>query len=106
MNKTINDIMEKYKAGEITIEEANAQRKEADAGFSLNPEKNPGGGWTEAEMAEGFMPGEEREALPKTPDMRRRKELAGQIVEQETASGPFMVEYDEDGYAVKATRKR
>ena len=46
MNKTINDIMEQYKAGKITPEEANAKLKEAGANFSLDPNKNPGGGWT------------------------------------------------------------
>ena len=43
MNKTINDIMEQYKAGKITLEEANAKLKEAGANFSLDPNKNPGG---------------------------------------------------------------
>ena len=56
MNKTINDIMEQYKAGKITVEEANAKLKEAGANFSLDPNKNPGGGWTKEEMEEGFIP--------------------------------------------------
>lgn len=56
MNKTINDIMEQYKAGKITLEEANAKLKEAGANFSLDPNKNPGGGWTKEEMEEGFIP--------------------------------------------------
>ena len=36
--------------------------------------------------------------------MRRRKDLAGQVVRQMTRSGPFDVTYDADGYAVKARR--
>ena len=36
--------------------------------------------------------------------MRRRKDLAGQVVRQMTRSGPFDVTYNEDGYAVKASR--
>lgn len=46
---------------------------------------------------------------PKYPDhadMRRRTDLAGQEVEQRTVAGLFVVTYDEDGYAVKATRKK
>lgn len=43
--------------------------------------------------------------LPRTTDMRRRTELAGQTVEQRTKSGTYAVTYDEDGYAVRATRK-
>ena len=43
--------------------------------------------------------------LPDTPDMACRKDLAGQTVEQKTASGPFLVTYDDLGYAVKSSRK-
>ena len=56
MNKIINEIMQQYKAGKITVEEANAKLKEAGANFSLDPNKNPGGGWTKEEMEEGFIP--------------------------------------------------
>lgn len=41
---------------------------------------------------------------PRTPDMRRRMDLAGQVVRQHTLSGDFNVHYDELGYAVKASR--
>ena len=47
----------------------------------------------------------EAEHLPKTPDMSRRQDLAGKTVEQRTASGVFLVTYDELGYAVKSARK-
>lgn len=43
--------------------------------------------------------------LPRTPDMSRRTDLAGKTVEQQTASGVFLVTYDELGYAVKSSRK-
>ena len=53
----------------------------------------------------GFIPAtEEAKPLPKTPDMRRRKDLAGQVVRQKTKSGLYDVTYNEDGYAVKASR--
>ena len=100
----VNEIMEKYKAGEITVEEANEQLKSAGAAFHLEPmtdEERAAKKQREDEL--GFIPAtEEAKPLPKTPDMRRRKDLAGQVVRQMTRSGPFDVTYDADGYAVKA----
>ena len=34
------DILKKYTAGELTLEEANAELKKDGAGYKLNPEKN------------------------------------------------------------------
>ena len=102
----VNEIMEKYKAGEITVEEANKQLRQQDANFHLEPmtdEERAAKKQWEDEL--GFIPAtDEAKPLPKTPDMRRRKELAGQVVRQMTRSGPFDVTYDADGYAVKASR--
>ena len=100
MNKTINNIIDDFKSGKITAEDANKLLVEAGAGFSLNPD----GGWTEAEMAEGFLPGEEKKPLPDKVDMGRNQALAGQVVRQNTKRGKFDVTYDADGYAVKAIR--
>ena len=61
MNKSINDIIDRYKAGEITLEEANRQLKAENAGFTLDPEQNPGGGWTQEELEQGFIPAQEGE---------------------------------------------
>ena len=107
MKNNINETMSKYTAGEKTLEETNEALKEAGVTeFHLEH-------MTEEELAakreredeEGFIPAtEEAEVLPKTPDMRRRKDLAGQVVRQMTRSGPFDVTYDADGYAVKARR--
>ena len=107
MKNNINETMSKYTAGEITLEQANAALKAAGVTeFHLEH-------LTEEELAakqeredeEGFIPAtEEAEVLPKTPDMRRRKELAGQVVRQKTKTGVYDVTYDEDGYAVKAKR--
>ena len=106
MKKNINEIMEKYKAGEITVEEANEQLKSAGAAFHLEPMTDEErAAKKQREDEEGFIPAtEESEVLPKTPDMRRRKELAGQVVRQRTKAGRYDVTYDEDGYAVKAKR--
>ena len=102
----VNEIMEKYKAGEITVEEANEQLRQQGANFHLEPmtdEERAAKKQWEDEL--GFIPAtDEAKPLPKTPDMRRRKELAGQVVRQMTRSGPFDVTYDADGYAVKASR--
>ena len=102
----VNEIMEKYKAGEITVEEANEQLRQQGANFHLEPmtdEERAAKKQREDEL--GFIPAtEEAKPLPKTPDMRRRKELAGQVVRQKTKSGLYDVTYDADGYAVKARR--
>ena len=102
----VNEIMEKYKAGEITVEEANKQLRQQGANFHLEPmtdEERAAKKQREDEL--GFIPAtEEGKPLPKTADMRRRPDLAGQVVRQMTRSGPFDVTYDADGYAVKARR--
>ena len=102
----VNEIMEKYKAGEITVEEANEQLKSAGAAFHLEPmtdDERAAKKQREDEL--GFIPAtDEAKSRPKTADMRRRKDLAGQVVRQMTRSGPGDVTYDADGYAVKARR--
>lgn len=49
-------------------------------------------------------PTKETKKLPSTPDMSRRTDLAGKTVTQSTSSGKYDVTYDENGYAVKATK--
>ena len=100
----LSEIMEQYNAGKKTLEEANAALTEY--GIRLKPltdEERAAKKQREDEL--GFIPAtEEGKPLPKTPDMRRRKDMAGQVVRQMTRSGPFDVTYDADGYAVKARR--
>ena len=102
----VNEIMEKYKAGEITVEEANEQLRQQGANFHLEPitdEERAAKKQREDEL--GFIPAtEEGKPLPKTADMRRRPDLAGQVVRQHTRAGDFDVTYDAEGYAVKARR--
>lgn len=103
---SISEIMEKYNAGELTQEQANEELKAAGATFHLEPLTDEE---REAkklrEDAEGTIDiGRKPERLPDRPDMSRKKELAGQTVIQKTKAGQFAVEYDEDGYAVKASR--
>ena len=102
----VNEIMEKYKAGEITVEEANEQLRQQGANFHLEPMTDEErAAKKQREDEQGYIPAtEEAKPLPKTPDMRRRKDLAGQVVRQKTKSGLYDVTYNEDGYAVKASR--
>ena len=85
--------------------------------------KNPGGGWTQTEMNEGFIPsgssgwkladgsdanlnfkdttfyGKGTKGKYTGPDTSRDEKLAGQTVEK----NGYVITYDELGYAVKAT---
>ena len=102
----VNEIMEKYKAGEITVEEANEQLRQQGANFHLEPmtdEERAAKKQREDEL--GFIPAtDEAKPLPKTPDMRRRPNLAGQVVRQHTRTGDFDVTYTHTGYAVSAKK--
>ena len=108
---SISEIMEKYNAGEINIEEANEQLKAAGAGISLKPlADEERAAKKQREDEEGFFDPVDRGLKPremptlKRPDMKRRKDLAGQTVLQRTRQGKFEVNYDEDGYAIRAKR--
>ena len=103
----LNEIMEKYKAGEITLEEANEQLRQKGATFHLEhmtDEERAARKQREDEEGTIDIGRGNEPVLPKTPDMRRRKELAGQVVRQKTKTGVYDVTYDADGYAVKARR--
>lgn len=104
----MNDIQQ---AGE---QAANAAAGGGGNGYHFDFNKNPGGGWTDAEMNEGFRPssggskGSWRDTTAEVtgvknsirgPDLSRRTDLAGKAVNQ----GTNTVTYDKNGYAVKAT---
>ena len=69
----VNEIMEKYKAGEITVEEANEQLRQQGANFHLEPmtdEERAAKKQREDEL--GFIPAtEEGKPLPKTAEIGR-----------------------------------
>ena len=100
----LSEIMEQYNAGKKTLEEANAALTEY--GIRLKPltdEERAAKKQREDEL--GFIPAtEEAKPLPKTADMRRRKDLAGQVVRQHTRTGDFDVTYTDAGYAVSAKK--
>ena len=104
MEKKYVDIINEGKKQGAPVGAINAELKAAGANFHLNPD---GGidGWTDAEMAEGFIPAEEKpKDAQRTVDMRRRPDLAGTKQIQWIPGGKFEVTYDEDGYAKSAVR--
>lgn len=103
MEKKYVDIINEAKKDGKTIEEINKLLKEAGANFHLDPDGKVAG-WTDAEMAEGFLPGDPAKDAQRTVDMRRREDLAGTKQIQCIPGGKFEVEYDELGYAKSAVR--
>jgi len=104
MEKIYENIINEGKKNGKTIETINKELKEAGANFHLNPDGGVAN-WTEAEMAEGFIPAEkEPKDAQRTVDMRRREDLAGTKQIQCIPGGKFEVEYDELGYAKSAVR--
>lgn len=91
-------------------------------GYHFDYTKNPGGGWTQTEMNEGFIPsgssgwqladgssanlnykdtrvyGKGEKGQYKGPDMSRDEKLAGKTVEK----NGYVITYDENGYAKSA----
>ena len=104
MEKKHAEIITEGKKQGAPVEAINAELKAAGANFHLNPDGGTAG-WTEAEMAEGFIPAEEEpKDAQRTVDMRRREDLAGTKQIQWIPGGKFEVEYDELGYAKSAVR--
>ena len=104
MKKKFEQIIRAGKAAGKTVEEINEELKAAGAGFHLDVDGRVSG-WTETEVAEGFIPAaEDPEDAQRTVDMRRRPELAGTKQIQWIPGGKFEVTYDEDGYAKSAVR--
>lgn len=105
MGKTFESIINEGKKQGAPVEAINAELKEAGANFHLTPD---GGvdNWTEAEMAEGFMPAEkEPEDVKHLHDyMRYNPEMAGQTIRVHVPEGAYDVTWDEDGRPVKAVR--
>lgn len=104
MEKKYAEIITEGKKQGAPVEAINAELKAAGANFHLNPDGGTAG-WTEAEMAEGFIPTEEEpKDAQRTVDMRRREDLAGTKQIQWIPGGKFEVIYDEDGYTKSAVR--
>ena len=103
MEKKFAEIInEGCKSGK-PIETINKELKEAGANFHLNPDGGVAN-WTEAEMAEGFIPGAPAKDAQRKLDMSRKMEFAGTKQSQWIPGGKFEVEYDENGYAKRAVK--
>lgn len=108
MEQNIKEIMRKYNRGETDRETVNAALKEAGCGYHLEELTAEQRAEKAArEYREGYIPAAEpAKPVQRKVDMRRRPELAGQTAEQRTAAGRYRVEYDGEGYAVRADRVR
>ena len=104
MEKKFADIInEGCKAGK-TIEAINAELKEAGANFHLNPDGGVAG-WSDKEMAEGFLPGDPAQPVKHLHDfMRYDTEKAGETLRIQCAEGVYDVTWDVYGHPEKAVR--
>ena len=97
-------INEGCKAGK-TVETINAELKEAGANFHLDADGKVAG-WTDREMAEGFIPAETEPAdVRHLHDvMRYDTEKAGETLRIQCAEGVYDVTWDVYGHPEKAVR--
>lgn len=105
MEKKFAEIInEGCKSGK-TIEAINKELKEAGANFHLNPDGGVAN-WTEAEMAEGFIPAEtEPEDVKHLHDyMRYNPAKANTEEEVWVPEGHYRITFDESGHPTKAVR--
>lgn len=105
MEKKFADIINEGKKNGNTIEAVNAELKAAGANFHLNPDGCIAG-WSDKEMAEGFIPAEEEPAdVRHLHDyMRYDATKCGLTVRVETSEGVYDITWDEDGHPKKAVR--
>lgn len=105
MKKKFADIINEGKKQGAPVEAVNAELKAAGANFHLNADGCIAG-WTEQEMAEGFIPAEkEPEDVRHLHDyMRYDATKRGLTVRVETPEGFYDITWDEDGHPKKAVR--
>lgn len=78
----------------------------AEAGCEFRLSTNEKTGWTEQEMKDGFVEGEEAKPAIHLADlMKRHPACAGGSYKLWCVEGEYEVTYNEDGYAVKAVRQ-
>lgn len=105
MEKIYENIINEGKKNGKTVETINAELKEAGANFHLNPDGGVAG-WSDKEMAEGFIPAEkEPEDVKHLHDYMRRDPAKANTEEEVWApEGHYRITFDEDGHATKAVR--
>ena len=105
MDTKFSEIINEGKKRGKPVAIINKELKAAGANFHLNPD---GGAvnWTEAEMAEGFIPAEkEPEDVKHLHDyMRFNPAKANTEEEVWTPEGHYRITFDEDGHPTKAVR--
>ena len=105
MEKKFAEIInEGCKSGE-SIEVINTKLKEAGANFHLNPDGGVAN-WTEAEMAEGFIPAtdEAKDVVHLHDYMRYSNANAGKTIRVSVPEGTYDITWDEGGHPEKAVR--
>lgn len=104
MEKIYENIINEGKKNGKTIEAINAELKEAGANFHLNPDGGVAG-WSDKEMAEGFLPGDPAQPVKHLHDfMRHDTEKAGETLRIQCAEGVYDVTWDVYGHPEKAVR--
>lgn len=105
MEKIYENIINEGKKNGKTIEAINKELKEAGANFHLNPDGGVAG-WTEQEMAEGFIPneGESADVRHLHDYMRYNPAKANTEEEVWVPEGHYRITFDEDGRPEKAVR--
>lgn len=109
MNKIYENIINEGKKQGAPVEAINAELKAAGATFHLDYTMTPDGpqtGWSEKEMAEGFVPAaKEPEDVKHLHDyMRYNPAKANTEEEIWVPEGHYRITFDEDGHPTKAVR--
>lgn len=105
MDKKFAEIINEGKKNGKSIEEINNALESAGANFFIDPDVRTAG-WTEAEMAEGFIPNEGEHA-----DVKHMYDYfsynpanAGQTIRVTAPEGTYDITWDKDGHPEKAVR--
>lgn len=109
MKKKFADIINEGKKNGKTVSEINAELKAAGATIHLDYTMTPDGpqtGWSEKEMAEGFIPAEtEPEDVKHLHDyMKFSPAKANTEEEVWVPEGHYRITFDEGGHPTKAVR--
>ena len=109
MDKTFENIINEGKKNGKKISEINAELKAAGATFHLDYTMTPDGpqtGWSEKEMAEGFMPAtdEAKDVVHLHDYMRYSNANAGKTIRVSVPEGTYDITWNENGNPVKAER--
>lgn len=109
MEKKFEDIINEGKKNGKKVSEINAELKAAGANFHLDYTMTPDGpqtGWSEKEMAEGFIVVDGTDETPKGLKewMVYRPDMAGQKKIVYDHGGKFEITWDDAGHPVKAIR--